>query len=382
MDFNFTHTTMGQRVLFGAGNAADHLNAEVNRLGASRVMLIASSRQQQLAQDLRDRVNVVEHWAEVRQHVPAGAAVAATNAAEDSHADAIISIGGGSATGLAKAVALATGIPVIAAPTTYSGSEATTMWGITTDGLKQTGTDVRVLPVAVIYDAELSASLPVEFSVASGLNAMAHCVESLWAPKTNPINQAMALEGVRALNLALRGIVADPGDSSARGQALFGCYLAGMAFASAGAGLHHKICHVLGGAFDLPHAQTHAVVLPYVLALNAPAVPLMAGRLADALSGSRISSPGEQSAAAAAVAALNDLHRELDVANGLAGHGFTMQDVPKAVKKILADVPLSNPVNVTEENITTLLTDLVINAPPIRLHGPASRIEPAEPPAY
>ncbi len=381
MDLNFEHTTLGQRVLFGAGKAFDHLTAEVDRLGACRAMLIASSRHHQLVHRLSDQHGVVRHWNEVRQHVPAGNLEAATTAAKECHADLIISIGGGSATGLAKAVALATGIPVIAVPTTYSGSETTPMWGITADGLKQTGTDFRVLPVTVIYDAELSRALPVELSVASGLNAMAHCVETLWAPKTNPINQAMALEGARALNLALRGIVADPNDLSARGQALYGCYLAGVAFASAGAGLHHKICHVLGGAFNLPHAQTHAAVLPYVLALNAPAVPDLAIRLVAALSGHRISAKDEQSADAAAVASLDDLYRDLGVPNGLAGEGFTTQDVPGAAKQILDEAPVSNPVTVTKENLTTLLTHAVAGTAPDYTYWSTVSFGPIESPA-
>jgi maleylacetate reductase len=181
---------------------------------------------------------------------------------------------------LAKAVALTTGIPIIAVPTTYAGSEATNIWGMTEGRTRSTGVDDRTLPATVIYDANLSKTLPVGLSVASGLNALAHCVDSLWAPRSDPINQALALEGARALNLALRGIVVDPSAIDSREQALYGCYLAAVAFSSAGSGLHHKICHVLGGTFELPHAPTHAAVLPHVLAFNAPAVPELARRLA------------------------------------------------------------------------------------------------------
>jgi maleylacetate reductase len=149
----------------------------------------------------------------------------------------------------------------------------------------------------VVYDANLSKTLPAGLSVASGLNGLAHCIDSLWAPRTDPINQALALEGARALNLALRGIVIDPGDVDSREQALYGCYLAAVAFSSVGSGLHHKICHVLGGTFDLPHAQTHAAVLPYVLAYNVPAVPELAGRPCHSLGlftecGRRADGPG------------------------------------------------------------------------------------------
>jgi maleylacetate reductase len=185
--------------------------------------------------------------------------------------------------------------------------------------------------------------------VASGLNALAHCVDSLWAPKADPINQALALEGVRALAASLTGIAADSANIHAREQSLYGCYLAAVAFASAGSGLHHKICHVLGGTFNLPHAETHAVVLPYVLALNAPAVPELASRLAAALG-----QAGDGSASA--VQALNSLRQNLNAPKSLADYGFTPEDIPEAVRRVLAVVPASNPTSATEENITALLS--------------------------
>jgi maleylacetate reductase len=156
-------------------------------------------------------------------------------------------------------------------PTTYAGSEATNVWGLTEASRKTTGTDDRVLPVTVIYDAELTLSLPQGLSIASGLNALAHCIDSMWAPRTDPINQALAAEGIHALNDGLPAVSNDPNDLTGRELALYGAYLSAVAFASAGSGMHHKICHVLGGRWNLPHAQTHAVVLPYVLAFNAPA---------------------------------------------------------------------------------------------------------------
>ena len=119
---------------------------------------------------------------------------------------------------------------------------------------KTTGVDDRVLPTSIVYDADLTLTLPVDLSVASGLNALAHCVDSLWAPRADPINQALALEGARALADGLPVVVGHPRDTAGRDQALYGAYLAAVAFASAGSGLHHKICHVLGGAFNLPHA--------------------------------------------------------------------------------------------------------------------------------
>jgi maleylacetate reductase len=374
----FTHETLGQRVLFGTGKAAEHVAAEIDRLGVSRPMVIAADPERALAETTTTEISPVLWWDEVIQHVPAEVAETARADAAEHSVDVIISVGGGSTTGLAKAIALTTGTPIIAVPTTYAGSEATNVWGLTEERTKTTGVDEKVLPVAVVYDAELSKTLPVGLSVASGLNGLAHCIDSLWAPKADPINQALALEGARALNLALRGIVADPEDLDAREQALYGCYLAAVSFASAGSGLHHKICHVLGGTFDLPHAQTHATVLPYVLAFNAPAVPELATRLATALGHPPVGAdenPAEamlhglpiddsSHSAAVAVSALGDLYRAVQAPTRLSDYGFTADGIPEAVERVLKVAPASNPVAVTEANITGLLADALTGTTP------------------
>ena len=195
-------------------------------------------------------------------HVPVEVAERARAVARDHDADVVVCVGGGSTTGLAKAVALTTGLPIIAVPTTYAGSEATDVWGLTEAGRKTTGVDRRVLPGRSSTTRALMLGLPVATSVASGLNAVAHCVDSMWAPRTDPIDQALALEGIRAVAAGLPRVVTDPSGLGGREQTLYGAYLSAVAFASAGSGLHHKICHVLGGMFNLPHAETHAVVLP------------------------------------------------------------------------------------------------------------------------
>lgn len=357
----FAHETLGQRILFGRGQAAANVAAEVERLGASRAMVIASEREAELADRVCGSLPVVLRWDDVRQHVPVENAQRARTAAAEASVDVLIAVGGGSTTGLAKAVALTSGLPIIAVPTTYAGSEATNVWGLTENATKRTGVDARVLPVAVVYDSDLSASLPVGLSVASGLNGLAHCVDSLWAPRADPINRALALEGARALASSLRGIVADPQDADARDEALYGCYLAAVSFASAGSGLHHKACHVLGGTFDLPHAETHATMLPYVLAFNAPNAPQVVGRLAEAL-GHPVRD-GEDPASAA-VAALAELRGALDAPRRLSDYGFTEAGIPEAVRRILAVVPDSNPTAATEENLTVMLTAALEGAEP------------------
>ena len=191
--------------------------------------------------------------------------------------------GGGSATGTAKAVALTTGLPVVAIPTTYAGSEVTPVWGLTEGSRKTTGTDPAVLPRVVVYDPELTTGLPAGTSAASGLNALAHAAEALWAPQDNPVPSLLAEEAVRVLAAWLPAMHAAPADLGPRTELLYGAYLAGCAFAVTGSGVHHKICHVLGGAYALPHAETHAVVLPEVVAVMARTRPNAVARIGRAL---------------------------------------------------------------------------------------------------
>ncbi|MDR7328395.1 Maleylacetate reductase [Corynebacterium guangdongense] len=340
-ELNFDHDLRAQRVLFGAGRAAGNVAQALADLGVDNPMLIASEHEAELAAAVTADVNVAAHVDEVVMHVPVEVAERARKAAEG--VDSLISVGGGSTTGLAKAVALTTGLPIVAVPTTYAGSEATAVWGMTENRTKTTGSDGKVLPRAVVYDPGLLATLPADMAIASGLNAMAHCVDSLWAPKADPINRAHALEGARLLRDGLAGIRTDSTPQS-RELTLAGCYLAALSFSSAGSGLHHKICHVLGGTFDLPHAETHATVLPHVLAFN-----VAAG--ADA----HVDRLAEVFGTASAAEGLSALYEAIDAPNSLAAIGFTEADIPEAVERILAATPVSNPVTVTEENMTELL---------------------------
>ncbi|WP_063890725.1 maleylacetate reductase and hydroxyquinol 1,2-dioxygenase domain-containing protein [Sciscionella sediminilitoris] len=338
----FDHVTLGQRVRFGTGKVAEHLAEEVARLGAERVLLLASA--DQPAERVSAAIQVAGRCTEIAPHVPVPNAERARAQAAETGADLLVSVGGGSATGLAKAVALTTGLPIIAVPTTYAGSEATNVWGLTESSRKTTGVDERVLPGTVIYDAALTRSLPVELSVASGCNALAHCVDALWAPRIDPIDQALAGEAIRALAAGLRLIRADPTGMEGRERTLYGAYLAAVAFTSAGSGLHHKICHVLGGAYDLPHARTHTAVLPYVLAFNAPAAPEAANRIAAALD------------AEDPVTGLSALYTDLGATHTLRSVGLEKSAIPEAARLILDAVPPGNPRPVTEENLTALLT--------------------------
>jgi alcohol dehydrogenase class IV len=194
-----------------------------------------------------------------------------------------VAIGGGSTTGLGKAIALDSGLPILAIPTTYAGSEMTPIYGLTEAGLKKTGKDPRVLPKTVIYDPELSRSLPVGLSVTSGINAIAHAAEGLYAQDSNPVMDLMAEEGIAAIARALPAIRRRPEDIEARSDALYGAWLCGSVLGNVGMALHHKLCHTLGGSFNLPHAEVHTVVLPHAIAFNAKAAPRAMQRIARAL---------------------------------------------------------------------------------------------------
>lgn len=339
----FARDTLAQRVLFASGAAAENLVAEIKELGASRVMVIAGDAERELARRVAAQLPVAHWHHEVAMHVPVEVAERAREQAAAHRVDALVCVGGGSTTGLAKAVALTTGLPIVAVPTTYAGSEVTNVWGLTEHARKTTGTDPRVLPRAIVYDATLMLTLPVGLSVASGLNALAHCVDSMWAPRADPIDRALAGEGIQALRIGLPLVAAEPGGLDGREHALYGAYLAAVVFASAGSGLHHKICHVLGGMFDLPHAQTHAVVLPHVLAFNAPAAPDAERRIAAALD------------AGSATGGLARLRAQLDAPRALRDYGMPESGIVPAAEAVLAAVPPGNPAPVTLDNITGLL---------------------------
>ncbi|WP_241979149.1 maleylacetate reductase [Cryobacterium sinapicolor] len=348
----------------GTAQAAETPGATggTNTDNTPRVMVIASRRELERSAAVLAGIRAAVVFDEIVQHVPAESAERAHRAAQAADIDVVVALGGGSAIGLSKILSLRSdrpaGLSIVAVPTTYSGSEATAVWGLFENGVKTTGFDPRVLPGTVIYDPTLTLSLPSELGVSSALNALAHGVDALWAPGANPVSALIAAEGIRMLARALPRIVARPavaggdpdlggggirGTFAAREDALYGAYLSANAFSSAGSGLHHKICHVLGGAFGLPHAQTHAIVLPHVVALNASAAPEAEVRIAAAL--------GSSSAVEGLLALRNSEHAP----TALRDFGFAESDIARAVELILPAVPASNPHPVTSDDLTVLL---------------------------
>jgi maleylacetate reductase len=280
---SFTHDVPKQRVVFAPGALA-RVGEEAQRLGLSRALVVATP-----GSGARLGKNVVELLgkgaaalhAQAVIHVPKAIAEGGLAAARASKADGLVAIGGGSAIGLAKAIARDTGLPIMAVPTTYSGSETTTIFGISEGVRKVTGRDPKVLPRTIVYDPELTLGLPAAVSAASGMNAIAHCVESFWADGRTPITMALASEAMRRFAKNLPAVVADGADREARAECLVAAWLAGTVL-SVSNGLQHKLAHVLGG-LGLPHAEVHAIILPHVARFNLPAAPEARARLSDGL---------------------------------------------------------------------------------------------------
>ncbi|HDR9586954.1 TPA: maleylacetate reductase [Burkholderia stabilis] len=280
----FIYQARPARVIFGAGSL-QHLEREVLALGAQRAIVLCTPEQRDLAQRIVERLGAraAGLYDRATMHVPVEIARDARAYAQSCDADCAIAIGGGSTIGLGKAIALESSLPILAIPTTYAGSEMTPIYGLTEGGVKRTGSDARVLPKTVIYDPELTVTLPVELSVTSGINAIAHAAEGLYAHDANPVMSLVAEEGIRALARGLPGVRRNAADIASRGDALYGAWLCGMVLGNVGMALHHKLCHTLGGSFNLPHAQTHTIVLPHALAYNAAHAPDAMQRIARAI---------------------------------------------------------------------------------------------------
>jgi len=338
----FVYNGLPSRVIFGAGSIAQ-LPAELDRLGAKRALLLSTPEQKQSLQEVSKALGArcAGTYDKAAMHVPVEIAEDARRVARELGADCCVTVGGGSTTGLGKAIALTSTLPILAVPTTYAGSEMTPIYGLTEGGLKKTGRDARVLPKTVIYDPKLTLSLPAAMSAASGMNAIAHCVEALYAHDGNPIISLMAEEGIRALAASLPRVVSDGRDIEARTDALYGAWLAGVALGSAGMALHHKLCHVLGG-FGLPHAETHSIVLPHAMKYNSAAAPAAMARVARSIGGN--DAPG----------AVWDLESRLGIPMRLADVGMKQVDIERAAK-IATEAPYPNPRKVEYGPVLELL---------------------------
>ena len=332
---SFVYDLLPSRVVFGAGTI-DRLSDEVKALGAKRALVLSTPGQRKLADEAARRLGVATAgiYAEAAMHVPVETARAARETARRVAADCIVAIGGGSTIGLAKAIAADTKLPVIAVPTTYSGSEMTPIYGMTEAGVKRTARDAKVQPRVVIYDPNLTVGLPAKVSGPSGMNAIAHCVEALYAENANPITSLMAAEGLRALARALPVVVREPENIEARGDALYGAWLAGAALGAVSMGIHHKLCHTLGGSFNLPHATAY----------NRAAVP-EAMRVVAAGLGAKDAAQG-----------LYDLAKSIGAPLALKDIGMPADGLDRAAQ-LATENPYYNPRPVEQEAVRHLLDD-------------------------
>lgn len=347
----FVYQANATKVVFGCGKF-ETLATEVGALG-SRLLVLSTPRQLELAeraQTLLGPLSVGLH-PHAAMHVPVEVARAAVAQAVALNADGLVAMGGGSTIGLAKAIALETGLPIIAVPTTYSGSEMTAVWGLTEGGIKRTGKDAKVSPRTVIYDPLLTVGLPASVSGVSGLNAIAHSVEGLYSDTANPLISIMAEESIRALGHSLPRVVRNPSDVDARSDALYGAWLSGIVLGSVGMALHHKFCHTLGGTFNLPHAETHAIILPHAAAYNAAAAPEAMARIARALG------------AETAPQALYDLVQAVGAATGLRDIGMPRDGLERVVELTLTN-PYYNPAPLDAGRLRTLLERAYEGLPP------------------
>lgn len=327
----FTYNANSARVVFGAGTIS-RLPDEVARLGLNRVLVLATPQQAESADELAQLIGsrACGVFSGARMHTPVDVTAQALEMVASCRADGLVAVGGGSTTGLAKAIALRTDLPQIVAPTTYAGSEMTPILGETSNGQKVTRTDPRVLPEVVIYDVSLTLSLPAGPSVTSGFNAIAHAVEALYARDANPIVSQMAETAIAALAQSLPVISREPRNGEARTEALFGAWLCGICLGSVGMALHHKLAHTLGGSYDLDHAGTHTALLPHSLAYNAAHVPRAIETISRAL---EVSDPS---------AGLYDLARACGATMALKDLGLPEEAIMQ-VPELVLEKPYWNP---------------------------------------
>lgn len=350
----FTTTIPAMRVRFGAG-VRHKVREEMEALGLKRALVLTTPQQAETGAEFVEALGpmAVGLFSRAAMHTPVPISEEATTTALSLGADCVLAIGGGSTTGLGKAIALRTDLPQIVIPTTYAGSEATGILGQTENGRKTTITTPKVQPEVILYDAELVRTLPVGMTVTSALNAMAHAAEGLYAQNRSPISTLLAIEGLRAFRDALPRVIANPEDLNARGETLYGAWLCGTVLGTVGMALHHKLCHTLGGSFDLPHAETHAIILPHAIAYNEQAAAKELAPIAD-LFGAQ--SPG---------AALHAFSRRMNAPLALRDLGLVEADLDRATDLALQN-PYWNPRPIEPAALRHLLQDAWTGTPPSR----------------
>ncbi len=349
---SFVYEALPSRVIFGSGTRA-RLGDEIDRLGVRRALVLSTPPQRAVATALAASLGgrCVGVFSDARMHTPVDVTDSAMARVLAEAVDGVVAVGGGSTIGLGKAIALRTDLPQVVVPTTYVGSEMTPILGETKDGLKTTQKSPKILPETVVYDVDLTMTLPAGLSGTSGINAIAHAVEALYATDSNPIIALMAEEGIRSLASALPAITDNPDDRVARSDALYGAWLCGVCLGAVGMALHHKLCHTLGGTFDLPHAETHTVVLPHAIAYNAAGAPAAMARIARAL-GTRDAALG-----------MFDLAGRVGARRALRDLGMPADGIDRAAE-IASQNPYPNPIPIRADAIKNLIARAWSGDPP------------------
>ena len=349
----FVYTALPTRVVFGSGTLV-RLGDELKALGCSRALVLSTPFQESQGNEIADRLGsyAVGVFSSAAMHTPVDITERALEIVTSIGADSVISVGGGSTTGLGKAIALRTDLPQIVIPTTYAGSEATPILGETMNGRKTTQRTLKVLPEVILYDVDLTLTLPGPLSVTSGINAIAHAAEALYAANANPIISTLAEQGIAALVRALPRILTAPEDRSARSDALFGAWTCGVCLGSVDMALHHKLCHTLGGAFNLPHSETHTILLPHTLAYNEAAAPNAVRRIAAAIGVGN------------APRGLFELIGQLGAPRALKDVGMPREGIDHA-SELATSNPYPNPEPLTRAGIHDLLERAFDGRPPV-----------------
>jgi len=339
----FVYNALPARVVFGVGTLSK-LPEEVSRLGCKRALVLSTKVQEQSGKEVQQLLGntAVGLYSNATMHTPENITEEALKVVQETNADCVVSVGGGSTIGLGKAIAYRTDLPQIVIPTTYAGSEATPILGQTAKGQKVTLKDSKVLPEVILYDVDLTLTLPATMTITSGMNAIAHAVEALYSPESNPMIDMLAEQGIAAIARALPIIHNEPKNKDARSDALFGAWACGTCLGAVGMSLHHKLCHTLGGSFNMPHAETHTVILPHAVAYNEVGAKDAIATVARAL--------GVTNAAQG----LYDLAKRLGAPYSLQELGFKEEDIPKAAE-IASKAPYPNPVPLEKEKILRLL---------------------------
>ncbi len=342
---DFIYQAFQARIVFGPGKVSE-LPSEIQKLDASAVLVISTGSQRGVA-DAAIAALGPSFAARIDgavMHVPRENVVSAVDLVRQNSCDCVVAIGGGSAIGIAKGIALETGLPIVAVPSTYAGSEMTDIWGISEGEGKVTGRDAVVVPKTVIYDPDLTRGLPGKLAGPSAINAMAHSVEALYAQNRNPVLSMIAEEGIRSLASGLPAVCDGSADNDQRGAALYGAFMCGLALATATMGIHHKLCHVIGGTFQLPHAETHTIILPHATHYNRDAAPEAMAAISRALN------------ADSAAGGIFDLARKVGAPTALKDLGLAEENLDRAAE-IATGSPYYNPRPVNRDGVRALLDD-------------------------